>query len=259
MPDIQLGPADVTMPIDRVGLKNILRPMVVKDRDRDRQHTVAKVEIGADLPARFKGTHMSRFIECLEEFSEELDYHSMKDLLIKVKRKLRAGKAYVIFDFPYFIRKKAPSSHSPGLMSYECRLTCELTEDKPSFSMQVTVPIMTVCPCSLAICEQGAHSQRAEVRITASCSAFLWLEELIEIAEQASSSPLYSLLKREDEKKVIESAFSNPAFVEDVVRKSALALENHPLVKAFSVEVESFESIHNHSAVARIDSQKSGE
>ncbi len=255
MEDVQSTPAEVPMDIDRVGVKNLRLPLVVRDKAKGRQHTVAEVDLGADLPATFKGTHMSRLVEALGAWKETLDYQSLKSLLIDVRSRLAAQRAYVIFRFPYFMEKKAPSTHSPGLMSYECRLTGEIGGDaeRPSFLLEVDVPVMTVCPCSLAICEQAAHSQRAIVRIACRFEGFVWLEDLVEIAEGAASAPVYSLLKREDEKAVTEQAFANPAFVEDVVRGAARALESHPRIRWFRVEVNSQESIHDHDAYASIE------
>lgn len=253
MEDVQNSPAQVAMPIDRVGLKNLKLPIVVSDRAQGRQHTVATVDIGVDLPAEFKGTHMSRFVEVLETWDEELDYRSMKCLLEDVKKRLDARKAFVLFRFPYFIRKKAPATGSPGLVCYECRLTGELAEGKPSFLLEVEVPVMTVCPCSKAISEEGAHSQRAVVHIAVRMTGFSWLEDFIDIAELSGSSPVYTVLKREDEKYVTEDAFANPTFVEDVVRAVAQRLEQHGQLSWFKVEVESFESIHCHNAFASIE------
>lgn len=258
MHDVQSGPASVALPIDRVGVKNITMPMVVRDRAKGRQHTVASVDMGADLPARFKGTHMSRFVEVLGAWSEELDYASLKNLLADIRDRLNARKAYLVFRFPYFLSKPAPATGIPALMSYQCRLTgeigsgIELDADRPSFLLEVEVPVMTVCPCSKAISDEGAHSQRAVVRVAVRCTGFVWIEDLIEIAEKAASSPVYSLLKREDEKFVTEYAFAHPTFVEDVVRAAARDLDEHPRVDHYTVEVESFESIHNHSAFAVI-------
>lgn len=259
MKDVQNFPADVALDIDRVGVKNLELPIVVRDRAKGRQHTVAKVEISADLPAAFKGTHMSRFVEALEAWTGELDHAGVRALLKDVASRLQAQRAYVVFEFPFFKRKNSPASGISSLMSYDCRLTCELNgnnPDTPNYLLFVDVPVMTVCPCSLALCEEqgGAHSQRASVRIRSRFTGLLWLEDLIAIAEDAGSSPVYSLLKREDEKKLTEDAFANPTFVEDVVRKASQSLSAHPQVTWYRVEVESFESIHNHSAYAIIES-----
>ncbi len=256
MKDIQSGPADVAMPIDRVGVKNLQLPVRVRTRGEQDgvQHTVAQVDLSVDLPAEFKGTHMSRFIEALKDWREDLDYASFKNLLQSVRERLAARRAHILFRFPYFLQRRAPVSGSPGLMDYSCLLQGELEGGRLTFVLGVEVPVMTVCPCSLAICDGGAHSQRALVRIRARFTGFLWLEDLIGIAEEAGSSPVYALLKREDEKHVTDQAFAHPAFVEDVVRAAAQRLSRHQQVTWYRVEVESLESIHNHSAYAAIES-----
>jgi len=253
MRDIQSGPPEVPIAVDRVGIKNFRLPLIVRDRARGRQHTVADVELSVDLPARFKGTHMSRFVEALSGFTGELDLISFKTLLSDVRTRLEAENAHLTLRFPYFLAKASPASGATALMDYACQVSGEFVGDKFRQTLVVEVPVMTVCPCSLAISDQGAHSQRAIVTIHCRFSGFLWLEELIDIAEGAGSSPVYALLKREDEKHVTEQAFANPTFVEDVARRVASALSEHPKVHWFRVDVESFESIHNHSAFAGIE------
>jgi GTP cyclohydrolase IB len=254
--DVQNAPAEVALDIDRVGVKGLSLPIVVRDRARGAQHTVAEVDLYVDLPAEFKGAHMSRFLEALGAWDESLDYASFKRLLEDVRQRLSATRAHIHFRFPYFLERRSPATASPGLLSYRCSLSGELSGGQLSFMLGVDAPVMTVCPCSLAICDGGAHSQRAEVRVRTRHKGFLWLEDLIEIAEAAGSSPVYSLLKREDERFVTEAAFANPAFVEDVVRAAAKNLDAHPQVFWYRVEVESFESIHNHSAFASIEKSK---
>ena len=256
MKDVQNGPAEVALNIDRVGVRNLQVPLVVRDKVRGMQHTVARVDVSVDLPARFKGTHMSRIVEALENWSESLDYASFKNLMADVRDRLEARRAHILLRFPYFLDVKAPATGSPGRMGYECTLTGDLEGDSLSIAIGVEVPVMTVCPCSKAICAGGAHSQRAMVRIEARFRGFLWIEDLVEIAENAGSSPVYPLLKRADEKKVTEDAFAKPAFVEDVVRSCARSLTEHSKVTWFRVEVESFESIHNHNAYASIEIDK---
>ena len=255
MLDVQNDPSCVPMRIDRVGLKDFRLPLVVSDRRRGQQHTVARVDLGVELPAHFKGTHMSRFIEALEGWSEDLSYQSVKTLLKDVKSRLQASKAYAIFRFTYFITKKAPVSGAESLIGYKCCLTGEMRAGAggPAFHLELEVPVMTVCPCSKAISDEGAHSQRALVRLSLDMNGFAWIEEFVELAERAGSSPVYPLLKREDEKFVTETAFANPRFVEDVVRLAARELANHPQVAHYKVEVESMESIHDHNAYACIE------
>ncbi len=253
MEDVQNSPAPVAMPIDRVGVKGLEVPLLVRNREKGHQHSVARVDVSVDLPAAFKGTHMSRFVEAMENWTEELDYGAMKRLLEAVKERLQARRAHIVFRFPYFIRKGAPATAAPGLLPYRCVLTGELDEGKPHFTLEVTVPVMTVCPCSKAISDEGAHSQRADVKIAVRMNGLCWIEDLVDIAEESGSSPVYSLLKRADEKYVTEWAFAHPTFVEDVVRNVASRLMRHPHVDAFRVEVESHESIHAHNAFACIE------
>ncbi|WP_290923471.1 GTP cyclohydrolase FolE2 [Halodesulfovibrio sp.] len=253
--DIQMSSSEVAIPIDSVGVKNLRVPLSVRDRENGAQHTVAQVEVGVDLPAAFKGTHMSRFVESLESFGEKLDYNSLKDLLAQIQERLSARNAFISFTFPYFMSLPSPATKRTSRMDYEVTLTGALEDEEMSCMLEVCVPVMTVCPCSKAISDEGAHSQRAEVRLQINMNGFAWIEEFIEIANNSGSSPVYSLLKREDEKYVTENAFANPTFVEDVVRAVAKQLSDHEKIDWYRVEVESFESIHNHSAYAVIESR----
>jgi GTP cyclohydrolase IB len=254
--DVQNTPASVPLAIDRVGVKHFQFPLMVLDRAQGRQHTVAQVEMGVDLPARFKGTHMSRFVQILQEWTGILDHPNLKHLLADMLQRLEAQKAWIGFQFPFFLERAAPASGNRARMDYQCRVAGEYQGDALLFHLEVAVPVMTVCPCSLAICEQGAHSQRAVVRIETRNRGLIWLEDLIELAQNCASSPVFALLKREDEKLVIENAFQRPCFVEDVVRNASQKLEDIAEVLWYRVEVESQESIHNHSAYARIERTK---
>ncbi|MDR2573863.1 MAG: GTP cyclohydrolase FolE2 [Desulfovibrio sp.] len=253
MEDVQNHSPTIALNIDRVGIRGLKLPLLVRDRKEGSQQTVAEVDLGVDLPSVFKGAHMSRFVEALEAWNDEISYQSLRRLLKTVKKRLGAQRAYARFCFPYFMRKPAPVSASSGLVPYECRLTGELDENGQTFLLEVDVPVMTVCPCSKAISREGAHSQRAVVRMSIRMTGFSWLEEFIEIAEKAASSAVYTLLKREDEKFVTERAFANPRFVEDVVRNVAQDFSSHKQVAWFRVEVESMESIHSHNAFASIE------
>ena len=253
MEDVQSHAPLVALNIDRVGVRELRLPLLVRDRTKGTQQTVASVDLGVDLPSAFKGTHMSRFVETLEEWNAEISYQSVRRLLLDIKQRLEARRAYARFCFPYFIKKSAPASGIPALISYQCRLTGELDDEGQHFCLEVDVPVMTVCPCSKAISDEGAHSQRAMVRMNLRMKVFSWLEDFIDIAEASGSSAVYTLLKREDEKFVTEQAFAHPTFVEDVVRNVAQRLSEHGQVEWYSVEVESMESIHNHNAFARIE------
>lgn len=253
MRDVQSGPADVPLRIDRVGVKNLSIPLAVRDKVKGRQQTVAQVDLSVDLPAQFKGTHMSRFLEALRDMDTALDLSSCARLLHDLRERLQAQSAHLCFQFTYFLEHCAPATGIPALMDYACFLRGTMGSEEVNLTLGVEVPVMTVCPCSKAISCEGAHSQRALIRMEAGCSGLLWLEDLIAIGRESGSSPVYTLLKREDEKFVTEAAFAAPTFVEDVVRNAAARLAEHPKVRGFRVEVESLESIHNHSAYACID------
>lgn len=256
MQDVQNTPSEVTISIDRVGVRNLRYPLVVRNKGNGKQNTVARTDLYVDLPAESKGTHMSRFVEALQDWSGILDYESFTQLLSEVQYRLNARRSHLTFRFPFFLELCAPVSNSPGLVDYECAFSGELEAGGPSMSLEVNVPVMTVCPCSLAISDQGAHSQRALITIQAGFTGMLWLEDLIEIAQESASTPVHSLLKREDEKGVTEQAFANPAFVEDVVRNVANRMNEKRQVRWFKAEVDSFESIHNHNAYACIEASK---
>jgi len=176
------------------------------------------------------------------------------DLLAEVRTKLQAKKAEMIMSFPYFIAKEAPVTRTTSLMEYKCSFTGSINETE-NLLLSVSVPVTTLCPCSREISSNGAHNQRAEVELTVKPLKFIWLEDLITLVEGCGSCQLYALLKRPDEKFVTEKAYANPMFVEDVVRMVSQQALAHPDIDWFSVGVESFESIHKHSAYAYVDSK----
>ncbi len=254
MKDVQNQPDPRRLPIDIVGVKNLHYPITVLDRENGVQHTVGSINMYVNLPHRFRGTHMSRFIEVLNEHHQELHIKKIPGILEKMKTKLHAEEAHIEVRFPYFMERSAPVSGSKSLMEYHCGFLCTLRE-KADFVLTVEVPVSSLCPCSREISDRGAHNQRSVVTIEVRYKGFIWLEELIEMAEKAASSPLYALLKREDEKAVTESAYDNPRFVEDMVREVTTMLKRDKRITWFRVSSENFESIHNHSAYACIEKQ----
>jgi GTP cyclohydrolase I len=244
------------LPVDRVGVKNLSYPITVLDRVNRVQHTVARVDMDVNLPHHFRGTHMSRFIEILNAHHRELHIDKIGTILQQMKDRLQAEEARMEIRFPYFLEKQAPVSKAKSLMEYQCLYRGILIR-KPDFILGVDVPVSTLCPCSKEMSAQGAHNQRSVVRIRVRTRTFVWIEELVEYAEQSASSPLYALLKREDEKAVTEQAYAKPMFVEDMVRDVALRLERDERIAWYAVESENMESIHNHEAYARIEKTKS--
>ena len=250
--DIQNQPDFRKIAIDKVGVKDISYPIVVLDKKNKFQHTIASVNMYVDLPHHFKGTHMSRFIEILNEHRGEITVKNFPDILAKMKKRFNAQTAHMEVGFPYFIEKAAPVSKAKGLMEYRCRFTGSLG-DKKDFVLEITVPVTTLCPCSKEISRKGAHNQRGSVKVNLRFKGFIWIEDIIKIIEASASSQVYSLLKRPDERYVTEHAYDNPRFVEDVVREVASELEALKGIIWFSIEAENLESIHNHSAYAYLE------
>ena len=242
--------------IDKVGVKNIRYPIKVLDRAHGTQHTVGTFNMYVNLPHYFKGTHMSRFIEILNEYHGEISVKNFYKILADIREHLHAESAHLEVEFPYFLEKEAPVTRARGLMEYQCRITGSSNGGGTDLKVELVVPVNTLCPCSKAISDRGAHNQRGEISIGFRASSLVWIEEIIELAESCASSGVYSILKREDEKYVTETAFDNPVFVEDVVRNVAEKLDALPAVTWYSVDVENFESIHNHSAYAFIERWK---
>jgi GTP cyclohydrolase IB len=255
--DVQKQPSRRTIDIDKVGVKNISYPIVVLDKFNGTQHTVARINMYVNLPHRHKGTHMSRFIEILSECRRDISIRNIAAILEETRKRLHAQSAHIEMTFPYFIEKPAPVSRARGLMEYICTFKGSLDGDGHiDLVVGITVPITTLCPCSKEISEVGAHNQRGEVRVQVRFKKFFWIEDLILLAEHSASCEVYALLKRQDEKFVTEKAYSNPMFVEDVVREIAHKLRQDSNFTWFSVESENFESIHNHSAYAYIESKQ---
>lgn len=258
MKDVQMEHSRTDIDIDKVGVKGIVYPVKVLVKNEEKeifQKTIAKINMYVDLPREFRGTHMSRFVEILNNFRGEITKRTLPGILKEIKRVLRASSAHMEVKFTYFIEKIAPVSGSKGLMDYKCRFIGHY-EEKEDFILEVKVPVTTLCPCSKEISDRGAHNQRSIVTLKTRFTDLVWIEDLISLIDSCASSQVYSILKREDEKFLTEKAFDNPKFVEDLVREITKKIEKKTEINWYSVEVESLESIHNHSAYASIERDK---
>jgi len=235
MKDIQNQRDYRNIPIDKVGIKDLRYPITVLDRKNGFQHTVAAINMYVDLPHKYKGTHMSRFVEILHILQPEVSFKRLAEVLEEMKKHLNAESAHIEVRF------------------YTCRIIgFSDPEGRLDLVSEVIVPISSVCPCSKEISSEGAHNQRGEVRLQTRFRKFIWMEDMIELVEEHASCEVFSVLKRSDEKYVTEKAFSNPKFVEDIVRDISKQLKEDENITWFSVSAENFESIHNHSAYASI-------
>jgi GTP cyclohydrolase IB len=256
--DVQNRPDSRGIAIDAVGVNGLRYPISVLDQAHAKQDTIAEISMSVALPADVKGTHLSRFLEILAEHCGELTQRTIPTVLAEVQRRLDTADAQLTVAFPYFLPRSAPVTGATALMDYACRFRARLSAEGPEFALRVAVPVTSVCPCSKAISDYGAHNQRGMITIevwprqTDGEFDLIWIEDLIAIAEASASSPVFPLLKRADERHVTMSGYDNPVFVEDMVREAARQLESDDRVAAFTVEAVNAESIHNHGAFARI-------
>jgi GTP cyclohydrolase I len=255
MRDIQKEPDRRNVALDEVGIVGVLCPVNVMDRTAGLQATVARVRMSVDLPHRYRGTHMSRFMEILSRFRDDIRFESLERMLEEMKERFEAKEAHIEFEFPYFISKDAPVSGATGLMDYVCRFRASLGA-RFDFVLEVEVPIQTLCPCSKEISDKGAHNQRARVTVGVRMHGLVWIEDLVQAAEASASSALFPILKRRDEKHVTDHAYRHPRFVEDVAREIALRMDRNERVTWYRVDVRSFESIHNYNAYASLERDK---
>ncbi len=244
------------MSLQTVGIKDVNLPVKVRQKAGGHQETVAAITLEAELGRRDRQRCVAEFIAILNHYQEDLGATRLPALLRETRSRLGAATARISLTFPYFLNKRAPVTGTAGLMEYTCRFTASSGGRDEAIMLSVWVPTTTLCPCSKEISDQGAHNQRAEINLNVRYRNFIWLEDLISLVEGCSSCELFSLLKRPDEKYVTELAYANPMFVEDVARAIAEAAGRHPDISWFSIGVESFESIHKHSAYAFIDSSQ---
>lgn len=254
MEDVQGKKDHRGIAIQRVGVSDIRLPVKIETKDKKYQSVVGTIKMTVDLPHEYKGTHMSRFLEIMHSWSDRvMSSRSVGEILQEMRTRLDAETAHFEMSFEYFVEKEAPVSKSKGLLGIPCKFEGMLDSQGEDFVLEVGVPVTSLCPCSKEISSYGAHNQRSEVRARLRYhhkECYFWIEDLVAILEEQASSPVYPILKREDEKAVTERAYENPKFVEDMVRDVVLALRAQKGVTWFQVECENFESIHSHNAYA---------
>ncbi len=256
IPDIQGTPDTRRIAIDHVGIKDLRHPVTIRDRAGEALPTVAHATMTVHLPEHYKGTHMSRFVQILHEHTEPLSAATFGKMLDSMLERLEADSGRIVLKFPYFARKSAPVTGEQSLLDYEVTLCGEKRDSQRAFYIGATIPVTSLCPCSKEISDYGAHNQRAHVTVYARVDGPIWIQDIIDLVEDAASCQLYGVLKRPDEKYVTERAYDNPKFVEDMVRDVAVRLNADERIASYTVESENFESIHNHSAYALIEHDK---
>lgn len=254
MKDVQNASDERGIAIQKVGINDVHLPFFIKTKVNSFQSVLAKIKFTVDLPMEYKGTHMSRFIEILSEWSQKpVGSQEMEHILDDALDKLDAESAYLKMDFKYFIDKVAPISGRKSVLDLDCSFIAKKHRDEEiDFIMEVSIPFTSLCPCSKEISKYGAHNQRGLMcaRVKYQIGKELAIEDLATVMENQASCPIYPLLKREDEKYVTEKAYENPKFVEDILRDMVIAFRNMKAILWFDIECENYESIHNHSAYA---------
>jgi GTP cyclohydrolase I len=253
LPDTQNKADSRNISINKVGIKDIKHPLIFVDRNGGEQLSVGTWQMTVGLSADVKGTHMSRFIEILNQTTPKFSTENFHTITQTVLEKLEATSAQIEVRFPIFVKKIAPASKVESLLDYDAILISTIESGVITTTLKVVVAVTSLCPCSKSISEYGAHNQRSHITIQAVAGDTLYFEDLIDLTEKSASCQLYAILKREDEKFVTEYAYDNPAFVEDLVRDIAIELKNHTAIRSYILESENFESIHNHSAYALIE------
>ncbi len=251
MKDVQNQKDQRNIYLHEVGIKELVLPIQVKNSQGLWSPVTATISLFADLQGDQKGTHMSRFVEVLQE-NNKMDISHLHKILQEIQEKLQAKNSFLHVKFDYFIKKTSPVSGLESFLAVEVENRASLKEDSFQLELTVKTPVTTLCPCSKEISNYSAHNQRAMVSITVATDKFVWIEDLVEIAEASASSPVYTLLKRPDEKYVTEYAYDHPVFVEDLVREAKQKVEQIPYITEYAIEAESYESIHNHSAFAKV-------
>lgn len=246
--DVQNSPDKRNIPVNRVGIRHLRHPVSFEG-----QATIGTFDLYVDLAKEVKGTHMSRFIEILNERKVQLTIPELPALMQSMVQRLQAQEGFLQVQFPYFLTKSAPVSQAQGMMDYDITLSAHYQQQRTQILITAVIPVTSLCPCSKQISNYGAHNQRSHITVTAEIMPRFSLSELIQSVEKTASCELFSVLKRQDEKWVTERAYDNPKFVEDMVRDVAVMLEDYPDIKGFKISTENFESIHNHSAYAEID------
>lgn len=261
--DVQDRPDIRGIALDEVGVSDVRLPITIMDRARTSQSTVATASLGVNVRAEKKGTHLSRFLRTLRDHGNEVSLYSLADLTRELRERLEGDVVRVRLDFPYFLDRPAPVTGESGSLDVDCAFEVLDEQGETSSWLEVTTPVTTVCPCSRDISDYGAHNQRGHVTIKVLCEqdeaelpSLVWIEELVEWAENSGSSPVYPVIRRQDERHVTMSGFDNPKFVEDVARDVALVLEKDPRIASWAVDVVNDESIHSHDAFARVCSSQ---
>jgi GTP cyclohydrolase FolE2 len=250
--DVQGRPDARAVALDAAGVRGLTHPFKLDTGAAGVQPVLARLAMSCALPGNVKGTHMSRFVEAAGALETPLSAAAMVLLARDVRKRLDAEKVSVEAEFRFVLAREAPVTGARGFVDYRGALSCALDGGDVITTTRVEVPVTSLCPCSKAISDYGAHNQRGVITIQATHDGAVTIEELVELAEASGSSPVYSILKRPDERLVTMRAYETPMFVEDMVRAVAVRLRDDSRVRRARISAVNDESIHNHQAFAEL-------
>ncbi len=269
MVDLQNLNKDFLFAIDSVGVSNVKYPIIIESENAPSQPTIGTFTLTSNIDRMSKGTNMSRFLEEIEQSSNNgfpVSFTSLKDFTMRLQRRLEQETATIEVEFPWFYERLGPNSKLPGFNHANVTFNVTYMADGTfNYKGALSTMVTTLCPCSKEISEYSAHSQRGIVTMDVvftnevANSAIDWMNDLLEAAETNASAMIHPVLKRVDEKLVTENAYENPRFVEDMVRLVAADLYETPYISKFSVSCRNEESIHMHDAIATINFDKTKE
>lgn len=219
MKDIQNLRDDRRINIRQVGVRKISYPVTVLDKARRIQKTVATVNMYVNLPHRFKGTHMSRFIEILNLFRGEINLKSFHRILQEMKNRLNAEAAHMEIEFPYFLQRGS-SPGTIGMERIECRMHGTL-QDSDDLVMEIRMPVFSPLPVQREGGLPGTMGRWGTVRVTVRFNRFIWIEDLIGLVEEG-----------------IAAGKDSPASVEFITRNLGRVIERDPAISWFNIVVE---------------------
>jgi GTP cyclohydrolase IB len=257
LPDVQAEAPAIPIAVDEAGIADLRYPITIHLSDGGSHSTVATTSFAASVAADIRGVHMSRFVETLHEWRNRIGVNSLLGLLVDLRDRLAAKEVVAKLDFPLFLERTGPVSGGGALVAYDCALQGRWRRGEAACTLTTRVPITSLCPCSREISDYGAHNQRGSIEISVSFQLTDGIElldftDLIVVAEEAGSAPIYTLLKRTDERYVTMQAYENPAFVEDITRSVAAAFKSDRRIREGRIRVVNEESIHSHNAYAAI-------
>jgi GTP cyclohydrolase I len=253
LPDVQSAPDTRGIDIDEVGVSSLRYPLTFDDGDLV-QSGIAEVEMTVALPADRRGTHMSRMVQSVEVHLSRANPYELHTAFKAIAGLLDVDDLRIALTLPVATRVDSPETANSGYQVHDLGLRGRLINDSFLLGTTVTTDVTTLCPCSKAISDYGAHNQRSRVSLTVQGEDDVpypvAASELIQLIRDSASCPVYPVVKRPDERAITMAAYKNPKFVEDLIRDVTLKCRERGV--PHQIRARNIESIHSHDAVARL-------